>query len=210
MSQLKSLICSLFAARFRKYDKNRFNREYFSSYESSPDIGRAQYFRDFFKPDNMLDVGCGTGNLVWGFVKLGIPAQGVDVTGIPFQNASEEVRPFLKVGDILDLDYSDDKFDLVTCCDVLEHIPFPECDKAVDELYRLTGKWLLCNICLWTEANARKDPTHINLHSRRWWRRYFDKKDFELAKIPGDYPSRKNSFIIRKKPGGGTRIRTGE
>lgn len=192
------MIHSLCIARFRKYDKSSYNSEYFSNFRSAPEDNRAKYFQNFFEPQKTLDVGCGTGNLVWGLFNLGIEAYGVDLSEIPIQKASSEIQANLKVGDIQNLDYKENEFDLVTCCDVIEHLPFPECDEAIDELYRITNRWLFCHICLWTDKNARLDPTHVNLHSKWWWNKYFKRKGFTLIKPPKDFPSRKNSFIIKK------------
>lgn len=185
-------------SRFKKYNPGNFDHGYFSNYESFPSVERARLFKNYFLPVNALDAGCGTGNLVWGFRRLGVTAFGVDQSEIPIHKASEEIRPCLRVGDILNLNFPGKEFDLVTCCDVLEHIPFPECGRAVDELYRITRKWLLFSICLWTEKNARMDPTHINLHSKKWWGRYFKRKGFTLETVPEGFPSLRNSFIVRK------------
>lgn len=69
----------------------------------------------FGSPNSFLDVGCGTGVMVDTATKLGIKAMGLDI--IP--NELEQVkrhdltRPF-------DLGMT---FDLVTCIEVMEHIP---------------------------------------------------------------------------------------
>jgi len=72
LSRIKSLIYSIFIAPSKKYKKEEFNADYFSKLKLSPDVKKASYYRDFFSPDNALDVGCGIGNLVWGFVNLGL------------------------------------------------------------------------------------------------------------------------------------------
>ena len=73
--------------------------------------------------DNVLDTGCGVGNLVWGFVNIGIPVEGIGVSKDTINRSSTEARSLLKVGDITILDYSDNRFDLVNCSETLEHIP---------------------------------------------------------------------------------------
>ncbi|HSG27276.1 MAG TPA: hypothetical protein VLA34_02260, partial [Candidatus Krumholzibacterium sp.] len=90
---------------------------------------------------------------------------------------------------------------LVTCIDVLEHIPPSLADKAVGELYRVAGSHVLMNICLWTERNARMDPTHINLRSRGYWERKFRRSGYALSDIPEDLPFAYNAFIIEKHRG---------
>lgn len=200
MSRIKSLIYSVFVSSNKKYQKENFNEGYFSKEKSFPDEKRAQYYLNFFKPCNVLDVGCGIGNLVGGFLKTGVDVEGVDVSEHAINRAPPEVRPFLKLGDILNLDYPDSKFDLVVCSDVLEHIPQVECGKVIKDLYKITNRWLALNICLWTEKNARGDLTHINLHSKRWWTKKIESLGYCTLKIPDDFPSKRNAFIIKKGP----------
>ncbi len=198
LSRIKSLIHSIFVAPSKKYKKEEFNADYFSKLKLSPDVKKASYYRDFFSPDNALDVGCGIGNLVWGLVNFGIAAEGIDISEDAINRSSVEIRSLLKVGDIFNLDYPDNRFNLVNCSDTLEHIPEEVSCDIIRNLYRITNRWLVLNICLWTEKNARLDPTHINLHSKRWWEKKINQLGFVIIKTPDDFPSKRNAFIIKK------------
>jgi len=198
LSRIKSLIHSVFVAPSKKYKKEEFNADYFSELKLSPDVKKASYYRDFFSPDNALDVGCGIGNLVWGFSNIGISAEGIDISEDAINRSSVEIRSLLKVGDIFNLDYPDNRFNLVNCSDILEHIPEEVSSDIIRNLYRITNRWLVLNICLWTEKNARLDPTHINLHSKRWWGKKINQLGFVIIKTPDDFPSKRNAFIIKK------------
>ena len=198
MSRIKSLIHSIFVAPSKKYKKEAFNADYFSKSKLSPDDKKASYYGDFFSPDNVLDVGCGVGNLVWGFVNHGIVAEGIDISRDAINRSSIEIRSLLKVGDIVNLDYPDNRFDLINCSDTLEHIPEKVSLDVIRSLHRITNRWLVLNICLWTEKNARLDPTHINLHSKRWWTKQINQLGCTIIKTPDDFPSKRNAFIIKK------------
>ena len=137
-------------------------------------------------------------NLVWGFSNLGIAAEGIDISRDAINRSSIEIRSLLKVGDIVDLDYPDNRFDLINCNDTLEHIPEKVSLDVIRSLHRITNRWLVLNICLWTEKNARLDPTHINLHSKRWWTKKINQLGCTIIKTPDDYPSKRNAFIIKK------------
>ena len=198
MSRIKSLIYSIFVAPSKNYKKEAFNVDYFSKLKLFPDDKKASYYCDFFSPDNVLDVGCGVGNLVWGFVNFGTAAEGIDISEDAINRSPIEIRSLLKVGDIASLDYPNNRFDLINCSDTLEHIPEEVSLDVIRSLHRITNRWLVLNICLWTEKNARLDPTHINLHSKRWWTKQINQLGYTIIKTPDDFPSKRNAFIIKK------------
>ena len=198
MSRIESLIRSIFVAPFKKYKKEEFNADYFSKSKPCPDNKKASYYCNFFLPDNALDVGCGIGNLVCGFVNFWIAAEGIDISRDAINRSSVEIRSLLIVGDIFNLDYPDNRFNLVNCSDTLEHIPEEVSCDIIRSLYRVTNRWLVLNICLWTEKNARLDPTHINLHSKRWWTKKNNQLGYTIIETPDDFPSKRNAFIIKK------------
>jgi len=199
LSRIKSLLYSTFIAPYISYNKENFNSDYFSKIKSCPDNKKAFYYRDCFSPTNTLDVGCGIGNLVWGFLNSGVTAEGIDISKDAISQSPVEVKTHLRVGDIFNLDYPNNSFDLVNCSDILEHIPKENSGEAIQSLYRVTDRWLILNICLWTEKNARLDPTHINLHSKRWWEKKINRLGYSIIKNPDDFPSKRNAFIIKKR-----------
>ncbi|HSG29718.1 MAG TPA: hypothetical protein VLA34_14655, partial [Candidatus Krumholzibacterium sp.] len=96
MSRLKSLFYSIFTARRRRYDLGVFGEEYFSP--GRPDTERARRYIDIFRPESVLDVGCGTGRLVHGFRLAGADARGTEAAVAAIGCADPEVRPYLEVG----------------------------------------------------------------------------------------------------------------
>ena len=77
------------------------------------------------KPGRSLDIGCGTGILVEEAGKLGYESHGIDVSahGLSSRLLSLGVR--FKQGTLDEARYPDGYFDLVTLCDVIEHIYDP-------------------------------------------------------------------------------------
>jgi len=79
----------------------------------------------------ILDAGCGEGALVVRYRKKGYDIKGFDL------NYSSK---YIKKGDITRIPFSNEKFDLVLCLDVLEHIEFEKQKEAIKELNRVLRK----------------------------------------------------------------------
>ena len=99
------------------------------------------------KPESILDVGCGEGFTLEMLRKKGI---GKKLEGVDFLDRAiklgkkEHPKLILKQGDIYDLKYKDNSFDLVICSEVLEHVDDPE--RAIQELVRVTKKYCLFSV----------------------------------------------------------------
>jgi 2-polyprenyl-3-methyl-5-hydroxy-6-metoxy-1,4-benzoquinol methylase len=125
----------------------------------------------------VLDAGCGEGHLIERLHKA-LPDSafvGVDVTDVALRKAQQRC-PFASFhkGDVLRLPFKDAIFDVVTCTEVIEHIP--EYADALKELARVLkpGGLLVItfpNETLWTLARfllGRRPirvPDHVNSFS---------------------------------------------
>jgi len=83
------------------------------------------------KYSKILDAGCGEGVLVEKYKKKGYNIKGLDA------NYSSEL---VIKGDIKDIPFKDNEFDLVLCLDVLEHMNFSEHESAIKEIKRVVKK----------------------------------------------------------------------
>jgi 2-polyprenyl-6-hydroxyphenyl methylase/3-demethylubiquinone-9 3-methyltransferase len=86
-----------------------------------------------------LDIGCGGGFLAEEFAKLGFDVVGVDPSTVSVETArrhaaSGGLRIDYRVGGGEDLPVGDATFDLVYCCDVLEHVS--SLDQVISETAR--------------------------------------------------------------------------
>lgn len=95
----------------------------------------------------ILDVGCGKGFLLYEFTQVvpGIEIVGIDISTYGIENAKEEVRPYLQVGDASVLPYADDSFDLVVTLGTLHNLPIGKLWSAVSEIERVGrgGKYIM-------------------------------------------------------------------
>jgi len=89
--------------------------------------------------DKILDVGCGKGFLLYEFTQAipGVIVAGIDISKYAIDNAKEEVKPFLQVGNALNLPFEDDSFDLVFSITTLHNLYNYELRKAFQEIERV-------------------------------------------------------------------------
>lgn len=98
-------------------------------------------------PKSVLDVGCGEGFVLMRLRKSDI---GKDLVGVDYSKTAidigKKLHPSLnlKQGDIYKLPFKDNTFDLVICCEVLEHLEDPE--KALKELTRVSKKHVILSV----------------------------------------------------------------
>lgn len=82
-----------------------------------------------FRPESVLEVGIGGGMVRAALASLEIPVTTVDV--------QPELQPDF-VASATDLPFDDGRFDIALMCQVLEHLPFEQFERALSELYRVT------------------------------------------------------------------------
>ncbi len=102
--------------------------------------------RDLLGARSALDVGCAKGFLVRALRRQGVDAWGADLSEYAVNTAPDEVRPWLRVGRCQDLPFPDSLFDALILMETLEHIPPPELDRTLEEIRRLTKRWVLATI----------------------------------------------------------------
>jgi SAM-dependent methyltransferase len=90
------------------------------------------------RPTRSLDVGCGIGALVSELRRRGVDAHGCDFSTTFIDRARRRARPHLTQQDVTALRFPDNHFDLVTCMEVLEHLPVRVIDLALAEMKRVS------------------------------------------------------------------------
>ena len=87
----------------------------------------------------VLDIGCGKAYLLYEFSKSipGIKLAGLDISDYALNNAKQEMKPFLKLGNAVDLPYEDNSFDLVLSINTLHNLRLPDLEIALKEIERV-------------------------------------------------------------------------
>lgn len=89
--------------------------------------------------DKILDVGCGKAYLLYEFTQAipEVEVAGIDISQYGIDNAKEEVKPFLQVGNATKLPFEDNTFDFVVSILTLHNLYNYELYAALQEIERV-------------------------------------------------------------------------
>jgi GT2 family glycosyltransferase/SAM-dependent methyltransferase len=160
--------------------------ELFDAYYFAHDCGRP-YQRDedwlqFFdaiaerivndlQPKTVLDAGCAMGFLVEMLRKRGVEAYGIDISEYAIANVHEDIRPFCWIASVVDP--LAQKYDLIVCIEVLEHLKPAEAEKAIANLCQYTTQVLFSST-----PSDYGEATHFNVRPPSYWAELFARHSF--------------------------------
>ncbi|MGB5644689.1 MAG: class I SAM-dependent methyltransferase, partial [Gammaproteobacteria bacterium] len=133
-------------------------------------------------PDNIHEIGCGEGYWVVQWNHQGINARGSDfssqVIELACRNATEEkLSPgIFQQRSIYDVKAPNDTADLIVCCEVMEHLEYPE--DGLQALQKIVDKHLILSVPrepVWRILNIARGKYLSNLgntpgHIQHWSR----------------------------------------
>jgi SAM-dependent methyltransferase len=116
----------------------------------------------------VLDAGCGSGRTLMELVHYGGEVSGIELNTDAAQLARARGLGEVQIGRLEELPWEDATFDLITCLDVIEHVP--DDVTALVELRRVArpGGWLLVTVPAYQALWSRHDEA--NHHYRRYSR----------------------------------------
>jgi protein-L-isoaspartate(D-aspartate) O-methyltransferase len=87
----------------------------------------------------VLDIGCGKAFILYEMKQLmpDLVINGIDVSQYALDNTLDEIRPFLKAGNAVNLPFQNDSFDLVFSLNTFHNLYIYDLEKAVKELERV-------------------------------------------------------------------------
>ena len=89
------------------------------------------------EPEKVLEIGIGNG-----FVSKYLKERNLNVITL---DIDEKLSPDI-VGSVLNIPFTDSSFDVVSCCELLEHLPYENFCKAVSEIFRVSKKYALLSL----------------------------------------------------------------
>jgi 2-polyprenyl-3-methyl-5-hydroxy-6-metoxy-1,4-benzoquinol methylase len=128
----------------RKYYENE---SFWNTQQSKEDIQRIIDIAQLIPTDVMtlLDVGCGNGNFINYLLKE--PKRFTRLHAVDRSLAAlKYVKSNKTQASIIELPFSDVEFDLVSCLEVIEHLPGPVYAKGIEELARVANKYILISV----------------------------------------------------------------
>lgn len=140
----------------------------------------------------LLDVGCSFGFFVSFMRKQGWDAYGIDVSAYALGIAPKHIKKFLRYGSVTDMPFADNRFGVVFCFDMLEHLYIEEIFKAVKELTRVSSRGIGIKLPVQgfdpnTErgitdwSHRSEDKTHVSIYPWEFWaKRFTESNKFRL------------------------------
>ena len=155
-----------------------YDAEYYREYDGGVPYTRTEpHWIHFFNevadnivrqiaPKTSFDAGCAIGMLVEALRDRGVDATGIDLSEWAISQVPDALQPYCRVGSITDP--IEGYYDLITCVEVLEHLPASEAGTVIE------------NFCTHADAvlfsstpDDFDDPTHLNVETTSYWAELF-------------------------------------
>lgn len=123
------------------------------------------------QPHKVMDVGCAKGFLVEALRDRGTQAYGIDISEYAIAGVREDIRGCCAVGSVLEP--IQDKYDLITCIEVLEHLEQNHVALAVQRLCEASD-----DILFSSTPSDYQEESHISVHPAEYWVEQFAYQGF--------------------------------
>lgn len=156
-----------------------YDSQYYAALVEGPAVRSAEtisyWILKDLMPQNVVDVGCGTGALLEALRK-----KGCEVFGLEHSEAALNYYCRIRGLDVLNFDletsvFEDNRtFDVAISMEVAEHLPEKSADRFIDLLTRLSG-----TIVFTAAPPGQKGTDHVNEQPPSYWKSKFRQHGFE-------------------------------
>jgi len=122
----------------------------------------SELLRFYASPRTLLDAGCGRGEFIRAAQSLGWSARGFDIDPLVLRSNLQAERQELP-----NTGYRDGQYSVVSCLDVLEHLPKEQVGPALRELARIASIRVILSVSC-REARM-PGAVHLTIEPLRWW-----------------------------------------
>ena len=181
----------------RKFGKDFFDGDRKNGY------GGFSYFSRFWQPviptfqkhwnldstSSVLDVGCAKGFMMHDFAELipGITVKGIDISEYAIENAIEDMKPHVQVGNALSLPFDDKSFDVIISVTTLHTLELDECAIALQEIERVCRKGAFITVDAYRNEEEKERMYNWNLTAKTIMSVEEWKVFFKQVGYTGDY-----------------------
>lgn len=156
-------------AYYRDYDNQRYER-------NEEWLALFNHFADrivtTLAPSRVLDAGCAFGMLVEALVGRGVDSYGIDISEFAIGQVPEPLVDRCKVQSLTEP--IEGRYDLITCIEVIEHLPAAEVHDAVKNLCAAATDAILFS----STPTEHEEPTHLNVQPPEYWSALFAANGF--------------------------------
>jgi glycosyltransferase involved in cell wall biosynthesis/2-polyprenyl-3-methyl-5-hydroxy-6-metoxy-1,4-benzoquinol methylase len=165
-----------------------YDEDYYAESCGLPYTREERHWFDFFgrmaewivgqlQPATLLDVGCAIGMLVEALRERGVDAHGIDISNWAISQVPDALSQFCRVGSITE--EIPGHYDLITCIEVLEHLPPSLAEASIANMCRHADMVLFSST-----PDDFDEPTHLNVEPTSYWSTLFLRcgflRDFEF------------------------------
>jgi SAM-dependent methyltransferase len=122
-------------------------------------------------PKTVLDAGCAVGFLVEALRRRGVDAFGIDLSEHAIAGIHADIAAYCRRGSVTDP--LPQRYDLIVCIEVLQHLSAGDAERAVENLCRHSDDVLFAS-----SPFDFKEPTHCNVQPPEHWARMFARHGF--------------------------------
>jgi Methyltransferase domain len=156
--------------------------EYYYRHDCGIPYERSAHWNEFFggvaehivrelRPESVLDAGCAIGMLVEQLRSRYVDASGVDISDYAIAQMPDDVREHCWVASLTEP--LPRAYDLITCIEVLEHMPATDGEAAIANLCASAERVLFSS-----SPHDYAEPTHLNVQPTEHWSALFARHGF--------------------------------